>query len=304
MSRRGIPLIIDEAWGPHFAFHPDMPVAAIRRGADISVGSIHKTMAGLEQASFMLLKSELIAPDRFNICYDLFETTSPSGLILASIDATRRQFAQEGEELLQKTLDLARYVREKIAAMDGFRVMGREVLNGDSRHSMDETKVLVDIGGLGVSGYEAEDWLIRNKKLTLGLSDDRRLLIIFTVGTDRKSTEELLSSLEDMAKWAGDGRSDKKGLRPQIPRLRDLEAEQALTPAEGFFARSTRVALDEAAGRIAAEMLSPYPPGIPRIIPGQRITDAQVRYMRISMELGAFPYDASDLELETVRVVA
>jgi arginine decarboxylase len=112
---RRIPLIVDEAWGPHFAFHPEMPVAAIRRGADISVGSIHKTMAGLEQASFMLLNSDLIQPDRFNICYDLFETTSPSGLILASIDGTRRQFAEEGHKLVQRTLDLARYARDEIS---------------------------------------------------------------------------------------------------------------------------------------------------------------------------------------------
>jgi lysine decarboxylase len=104
--------------------------------------------------------------------------------------------------------------------------------------------------------------------------------------------------------WARDGGSDKKGLRPEIPKLDMLSAEQVLTPAEAFYARSNRVALKDAAGQIAAEMLSPYPPGIPRVIPGQRITEEQVRYLRISMELGTFPYEASDLELSTVRVVA
>src|SRR4051795_12972421 len=180
---------------------PFIPKCLLRpsaRGADISVGSIHKTMAGLEQASFMLLNSDLIQPDRFNICYDLFETTSPSGLILASIDGTRRQFAEEGQKLVQRTLDLARYARDEISKMDGIRVMGRAVLDGDSRHSMDETKVVLDISGLGVNGYEAEDWLIREKKLCLGLSDERRLLIIFTIGHDAKATDELLSSLRAM----------------------------------------------------------------------------------------------------------
>lgn len=105
---RGLPLVVDEAWGPHFAFHPEMPTPAIRQGADIAVASMHKTMAGLEQASIILLKSKLIAADRFNLSYDLHLTTSPSSLILASIDATRRQFAQEGERLVQNTLDLAR----------------------------------------------------------------------------------------------------------------------------------------------------------------------------------------------------
>lgn len=261
-------------------------------------------MAGLEQASFMLLNSDLIQPGRFNICYDLFETTSPSGLILASIDGTRRQFAEEGQKLVQHSLDLARHAREEISRIEGIRVMGRDVLDDESRHSMDETKVLLDISGLGVNGYEAEDWLIREKKLSLGLSDERRLLIIFTIGNDAKATEELVSALKAMANWARDGGSDKKGLRPDIPKLHMLSAEQVLTPAEAFYARSKRVTLEDAAGQIAAEMLSPYPPGIPRVIPGQRITDEQVRYLRISMELGTFPYDASDLERSTNRVVA
>jgi arginine decarboxylase len=188
--------------------------------------------------------------------------------------------------------------------MDGIRVMGREIMNGDSRHSMDETKVLLDISGLGINGYEAEDWLMREKKLSLGLSDERRLLVIFTIGHDKKDADELLTALKDLAKWARSGGSDKKGLRPDIPKVGELVADQVLTPAQAFYARSRRVPIGEAAGQIAAEMLSPYPPGIPRVIPGQRITDEQVRYLQISMELGTFPYDASDLELKTVRVVA
>src|SRR5205807_5422508 len=128
-----------------------------------------------------------------------------SGLILASIDATRRQFAEEGQELVQRTLDLARYARREISSIDGIRIMGREVVDGDSRHSMDETKVLLDISGLGVNGYEAEDWLIRERKLSLGLSDERHLLIIFTIGSDRKATNELLDSMRALANWARDG---------------------------------------------------------------------------------------------------
>ena len=301
---RGVPLVVDEAWGPHFAFHPDMPKPAIRQGADLSVASIHKTMAGLEQASIMLLRSDLITEERFNLAYDLHETTSPSSLILASIDATRRQFAQEGEKLVQNTLDLARHAREELGAMEGIEVMGREVLDGDAAHALDETKVLLDISGLGVNGYEAEDWLIRNKTMTLGMSDERRMLLIFTVGTDKKSTQEMLSAFKDLAKWARDGAGDKKGYAGNLPHLRELKAELAMSPAEAFFARTERVPLSAAAGRIAAEMVSPYPPGIPRILPGELINQAQVTYMEVSMSLGTFPYDATDQDLHTVRVVA
>jgi arginine/lysine/ornithine decarboxylase len=301
---RGLPLVVDEAWGPHFAFHPDMPKPAIRQGADIAVASIHKTMAGLEQASIMLRKSTLIAADRFNLSYDLHETTSPSSLILASIDATRRQFAQDGEKLVQNTLNLARHARKELAAIDGIQVMGREVLDGDAAYALDETKVLLDISGLGVNGYEAEDWLIRNKKMTIGLSDERRMLLIFTVGTDQQSAHKMLLAFKDMAKWARDGGADKRAYKGDLPHLRELTAELAMSPAEAFFARTERVLLSEAKGRIAAEMVSPYPPGIPRIVPGERITQAQLTYIEMSMSLGTFTYDPSDMDLRTIRVVA
>ena len=301
---RGVPLVVDEAWGPHFAFHPDMPKPAIRQGADMSVGSIHKTMAGLEQASMMLMRSDLISEERFNLAYDLHETTSPSALILASIDATRRQFAQDGEKLVQNTLDLARHAREELGAIDGIEIMGREVLDGDAAHALDETKVLLDISGLGVNGYEAEDWLIRNKKMTVGLSDERRMMLIFTVGTDKSSTHQMLSSFKDLAKWARDGAGDKQGYAGDLPHLRELTSELVMSPADAFFARTERVPLSAAAGRVAAEMVSPYPPGIPRILPGELISQAQVKYLEISMNLGTFPYDATDQNLRTVRVVA
>jgi lysine decarboxylase len=302
--RQGKPLVVDEAWGPHFAFHPEMPPSAIRCGADLSVGSIHKTMAGLEQASIILMNSRLIAADRLNNCFDLFESTTPSGLVLTSIDATRRQFAEEGRELLGHTLELARQAREEIGRMDGFRVMGREMLDGDGRFAMDETKVYFDISGLGLNGYEAEDWLIDERKLTLALSDERCLLAVFTVGSDAKSTRELLKELGKLAGRAREKRGELKGPPRSIPSRSELDGELAMTPAEAFYARTERVPLDRAAGRIASEMVSPYPPGIPRVLPGQRITPAQVEFLRITMDLGGFPVDASDMDLRTLRVVA
>jgi arginine/lysine/ornithine decarboxylase len=194
-------------------------------------------MAGLEQASIMLRRSDLIPEDRFNLAYDLHLTTSPSSLILASIDATRRQFAQEGEKLVQTTLDLARHARDELGSIDGIEAMGAEVLDGDAAFALDETKLLLDISGLGINGYEAEDWLIRNKKMTLGLADERRLLLIFTLGTDRRSTHQMLSAFKDLVKWARDGNDDKKGYDGKLPHLSELKAELAMTPTEAFFAR-------------------------------------------------------------------
>ena len=143
--------------------------------------------------------------------------------------------------------------------MDGIKVMEREVLDGDAAHALDETKVLLDIAGLGVNGYEAEDWLIRNKTMTAGLSDERRVLLIFTLGTDQQSFDAMLSAFRDMAEWARDGSGDKKGYKGDLPHLSELKAELAMTPAEAFFARTERVRLTEAKGRIAAEMVLTSP---------------------------------------------
>jgi arginine/lysine/ornithine decarboxylase len=301
--KRKIPLMVDEAWGPHFAFHPDMPEPAIREGADLTVGSIHKTMSALSGASIMLLKSKLISPDRLNNAYDLFESTSPSGPILTSIDASRHQFMKQGEQLIGRTIRLAEKVRKEAAKIDGIRIMGHEVLNGDSRRAMDVTKVLLDIRGLGINGWEAEDWMINEQSLALGLSDEHRLLLIFTSGHTAEDADRLIAGLKALAQWARDGKKDKKGLPPAIPPRAELKADCEMTPAQAFYAPSERVPLKKLAGRVAAEMISFYPPGIPRVVPGQRVTQAQADYLRIGMEYGAFPFDASDLELKTVRVV-
>jgi arginine decarboxylase len=300
---RGLPLMVDEAWGPHFAFSKEMPEPAIRLGADLSVGSVHKTMSALSGASIMLLKSKLIQADRLNNSYDLFESTSPSGPILASIDASRQQFVDEGETLIADTLKLVDKFRHAAAKIEGIRVMGPEVLDGDARHGMDPTKVLLDIRGLGINGWEAEDWLISEQQLAVGLSDEHRLLVIFTSGHTGYQTRLLIHGIKALAKWARDGKNDKKGLPKNIPAHRDLKARCETPPAKAFYAPSERVPLSKLAGRIAAEMVSFYPPGIPRIVPGQRVTKAQADYLKIGMDYGAFPFDASDLDLRTVRVV-
>lgn len=142
------------------------------------------------------------------------------------------------------------------------------------------------------------------RKMTVGMSDERRMLLIFTVGTDKRSANKMLSAFKDMAKWAQDGADDKNGYDGNLPHLSELKSELVMTPTEAFFGPTERVKLSEAEGRIAAEMVSPYPPGIPRILPGERITHAQLSYIQGSMKLGIFPNDASDQDLHTMRVVA
>lgn len=301
--RHGKPLVVDEAWGPHLVFHPDMPPSAIRSGADVALGSIHKMMAGLQGASIMLLKSKLVPPDRFALAYDLFESTSPPVQVLASIDATRRQFALDGERLLDELLQRARRARSELSAIPGIKVMGWEVLNGDARFGLDETKVTLDISELGITGYAADDWLTENRNLSMGLSDDRHLLACFTIGNDDAATDALIDGIRAMADWAGAQRG-QHGRPDGMPARRDLPITMDMIPAEAFFGRIEHVPLDQAAGRVAAEMVAPYPPGIPRLIPGQKIEDIHVAYLRLGLEAGLFLMGSSNMYLQTVRVVA
>jgi arginine decarboxylase len=307
--RRGIPLIVDQAWGAHFAFSKKMPACAIRQGADMMVTSVHKTMGALEQASIMFLKGDLVPVDRFELAYDLVESTSPSVPMLAGIDASRRQFALHGEELIAETLELAKLARHELAKIEGVRVMGCEVLGTPTRYEMDETKVLFDISAWGVNGWTCEDWLISNKNVTLALSDDKRLLAGFTVGNDEKDLKKFLSGVRELWHWAKTARNAGKydgqssHIDPSLPPKSQLMSQSVMAPAKAIVANAEHVPTEQASGRIAAEMISPYPPGIPRLLPGERITDAQADYISKAREMGAFAMDASDLTLKTIRVV-
>lgn len=273
-------------------------------GADIAITSIHKTMAGLEQASILLWNSKIIPEDRFALCCDLFESTSPSVPILASIDATRRQFVQGGKDLLETLFGYARRARAEFSAIAGVRLMGNEILDGDARCELEETKILIIVGGLTVSGYEADDFLNDEHKVSMGLSDESHLLATFTVGNGRSDANALVSAMESLADWARDRSKRHDGVPKGLPRYNELRTELAMTPAEASFAPSEFVPLRRAVGRVSSAMISPYPPGVPRILPGEVFTEAHVAYFEISRAAGAFPLDATDRTLGEVRVVA
>jgi arginine/lysine/ornithine decarboxylase len=299
--RQDAVLIVDEAWGAAFPFHDGLPPAATQSGADVAIASIHKTMAGLEQASVMLLKSGLVAAERFQLCYDLFETTSPSVPVMATIDASRRQFVKQGRQLLTRTLARARHAREAIGEIQGARVMDADILDGDARFAMDECKVLFDVSAWGATGWAVEDWMLQNHNVSVLNSDYRSMLAAITVGNDDADIEKLVGGLGAYARSS----RRKKTARPKdLPRRVDLRSELVMTPADAFFAKVKHVPLAEAAGHVAAEMVSPYPPGIPRVLPGERISDEHVAFFRAGMRAGMFALDPSDMSLKRLRVVA
>ncbi|MGP4003830.1 aminotransferase class I/II-fold pyridoxal phosphate-dependent enzyme [Streptomyces sp. 8N706] len=299
--RWGHPLIVDEAWGAHLPFHPELPAWAMDAGADVCVTSIHKMGSGLEQGSVFHLRGDLIDAAALKSRADLLGTTSPSALIYAGLDGWRRQMAQHGRELLSGALELGRRVREEIEDIDGLHVNDRtDFVGPDLASDLDALPVVIDITGLGTTGYRAADWLRQYHHIDLHLADHRRISAQLTHADDASTTSALLSGLRDLAAHA-------PGLRPApevaVPSPGDLLMEQTCLPRDAYFGAHEDVPLHEAEGRVVAEMLTPYPPGIPAALPGERLTGPVLRYLRTGVEAGMRVPDAADTGLGTLRVL-
>ncbi|MFE2236515.1 aminotransferase class I/II-fold pyridoxal phosphate-dependent enzyme [Streptomyces sp. NPDC059442] len=300
--RRSRPLVVDEAWGAHLPFHPDLPTWAMDAGADVCVTSIHKMGSGLEQGSVFHLQGGLIDPADLASRADLLGTTSPSVLLYAGIDGWRRQMVRDGNRLLSRALDRAAHVRAEIEKIDGLHVNDAADFCGPGlAFEFDPLPVVIDLSDLAVTGYDAADWLRENHHVDMHLFDHRRISAQLTHADDDDTTGTLLTALKDLAGNASE-------LRPassvEVPSPASLRMDQARLPRDAYFARTEDVPLESAAGRIAAEMITPYPPGIPVALPGERLTEAVLRYLRTGVDAGMNVPDPADPRLRTVRVVA
>ncbi|MFI7120785.1 aminotransferase class I/II-fold pyridoxal phosphate-dependent enzyme [Amycolatopsis sp. NPDC049868] len=290
------PLIVDEAWGAHYPFHDDLPTWAMDGEADLCVTSTHKMGGGLEQASVFHLRGDRVSPDLLKAREDLLGTTSTSALLYASLDGWRRQMAEHGKELLSKALTLAARAREEIEGISGLHALAEEFYPLAFEH--DPLKIVIDVAGLGITGYQAADHLAE-RHLHTGLSDHRRIAVQLTHADDEDTVSALLHGLRGLTNHRFERRPPV-----DLPSGADLTLEMRMLPRDAFFAEAEHVPLDKAGGRVSAEMISPYPPGVPAIAPGEVFSGAIIDYLRTGVRTGMFIYDAADPELDTVRVVA
>lgn len=298
---RGKPLIIDEAWGAHLPFHDDLPTWAMDAGADVCVVSVHKMGAGFEQGSVFHVQGDLIDQDRLAGCADLLMTTSPNVLLYAAMDGWRRQMVEHGHELLGAALDLAHQLRADIEGLPGVEVLDDELLGAQASHDLDRLQVLMDVSGTGTSGYQAADWLRSNAHIDTGMSDHRRILATLSFADDKTTASRLTDALTAWRKAADDFDSP-----PQIdlPSPDELQLETVCLPRDAFFGHVEAVPTDQAAGRVAAEQVTPYPPGIPAVVPGERLNDAVLNYLCSGVRAGMNTPDAADPSMKTIRVLA
>ncbi|MGW5268546.1 aminotransferase class I/II-fold pyridoxal phosphate-dependent enzyme [Rhodococcus sp. NPDC003994] len=297
---RGKPLIVDEAWGAHLPFHDDLPTWAMDAGADICVVSVHKMGAGFEQGSVYHVQGDLVDDRHVAMCADLLMTTSPNVLVYAAMDGWRRQMAQHGAEILGAALAVADRARRDIEAVAGLEVMDEELIGAEASHELDRLQVLIDVSATGATGYACADWLRREHRLDVGLSDHRRILATFSLADTRETATRLIRALRELPSAAADF---SEAPRIDLPDPADLSLRTVMTPRDAFFGETECIPAARAVGRVAAEQITPYPPGIPAVVPGEELSEGVIDYLTTGVAAGMNIPDAADTSLETFRVV-
>ena len=293
-------LIADEAWGAHFAFHERLPQAALAAGADLVVSSTHKIIGSLTQSAMLHAGSDRIEHEVVDRCVTLLESTSPSALLSASLDAARRHAVHDGRALLEETIDGTARLREEVRAIEGLDVLDERMCGRGGVHDFDPLRLAVDVRGTGASGYEIADWMRADDDVHAELAGENVVVALFGMGEPVAETGARL--IPALRKAAG-----RAAARP--PREHEAFAPPppwgplALSPREAFLGPQEVVPVAEAVGRVAAESLAAYPPGIPNVLPGERLSAETVDYVQQTLEQGGHMRGASDRRLRTLRVV-
>lgn len=293
-----VPVLVDEAHGVHIHFHDELPMSAMQAGADMAATSVHKLGGSLTQSSVLNVKEGLISTKRVQTILSMLTTTSTSYLLLASLDAARRRLAIEGEKLIDDALSLARSMREQINEIPNLYCVGAEILGSKATYDFDPTKLIISVKRLGITGHEAENWLRENYNIEVELSDLYNILCIVTPGDTEREADLLIRALSHLADvFEGtEAKIHTEVLLPDIPLL-------ALSPRDAFYAETEIVSFEESAGRIIAEFVMVYPPGIPIFIPGEIITEENLTYIQKNQEAGLPVQGPEDFELKTLRVI-
>jgi arginine decarboxylase len=300
----GVPLVVDESWGAHLAFHEALPEHALAAGADLVVSSTHKIVGSLTQSAMVHLgqtadaRLDELVVDR---AVTLVESTSPSSLLFGSLDAARRLAATRGHDLLDETIRAMAAARDAVRAIPGLDVLDERLAGSPGVHGYDPLRLAVDVRGTGSTGYELARSMRERDDINLELFGENVMVAVFGMGEPAAPHAERLVAALRHAVDAFDhshdrSREDFAPLPPWGP--------LAMSPRDAFLGPQEVVPASEAVGRIACESLAAYPPGIPNVLPGERLTAETLDYIRQALEHGGSLRGASDRRLRTIRVVA
>jgi arginine/lysine/ornithine decarboxylase len=292
-----LPLLVDEAHGPHFGFHPGLPPSALQSGADVVVQSTHKVLSSLTQAAMLHQQDKRVDHQRLSQALQLLQTTSPSYLLLASLDAARDQMACEGYQLLDQTVSLAQAVRQNLQGLPSLRVFAN---TGPGFATYDPTRLIVNVAQLGCTGFAADEWLDR-KGVTAELPSLNNLTFLFSLGNTTRDADRLLAGLLQLA--ADPPQRDASGCVLLGGSLWTGSAELGRSPRDAFFGQRRQSPLRQAIGAWSAELVCPYPPGIPVLLPGEQVSAAAVDYLLQVQAAGGTISGCADPHLQTLQIL-
>lgn len=293
-----IPVLVDEAHGALIHFSDELPLSAMQAGADMAATSVHKLGGSMTQSSVLNVRGGLVNIQRVQTILSLITTTSTSYPLLASLDAARRQLALRGKELADRAVGLAKRTRAAINEIPGLYCFGEEILGEEATFDHDPTKLTIHVRRLGITGYDAENWLRDRYRIEVELSDMYNILCLVTPGDDGEALEILLQALQQMADEHQHA-EDIQEIVVEIPEIPHL----SLTPRDAFYGETEIVPFRESAGRIIAEFIYVYPPGIPILLPGEVISQENIDYIVNHIEVGLPVKGPEDRSIANVKVI-
>jgi lysine decarboxylase len=292
---RGIPLVVDQAWGAYFGFHPDLPRHALQSGADAMVTSAHKTLPAYTQSALIFARTDRIDRDRLERAFEATATTSPSGTIAASADAARALLERDGERLLGNLVQIVDHARDRLRKISGLVLLDDVV---DRSVITDRAKLAINVSGTGATGLAIEDHMVA-AGMPIELADRDTVVPLISMNDDLGSADRLVDGIGEAIERE---RSAPRVVRPSISWT--VEPKVVISPRDAFFAPHSTVSADEAIGQVSAELVAPYPPGIPVLAPGELITSEAVEGLRDAMADGTQIRYAADRTLSTFQVVS
>jgi arginine decarboxylase len=298
-----VPLVVDQSWGPHFGFHDVLPPTALSQGADAMLTSTHKIAGSLTQSA-MLHVGNRAGRDRIDIgavarAIRLLRSTSPSSLLLASLDGARRQLVLHGEQLLHETLEAIALARAKLETIPGIALVDASLVGQMGVAGYDPLRIVVDVRGTGRTGYEIADALRRSYDVHLELPTQATLVFVVGLGEPATTLRRLAGDIEETVKRVARPGTTAALVGPSTT----LRNEVAVPPREAFLGEAEQLAVDDAVGRISCEAIASYPPGVPALLPGERISTDTVSYLRELAAGGARLHGASDPQFQTINVL-
>jgi arginine decarboxylase len=298
--RAGVPLVVDQAWGPHFGFHEALPPTALSQGADAMLTSTHKIAGSLTQSAMLHVGSSgLVDTGAVARALRLLRSTSPSSLLIASLDGARRQLALHGEQLLHETLEAIGVARAKLETIEGIGLVDDALVGRMGVAGYDPLRIVLDVRGTGRTGYEIADELRRTYDVHVELPMQATVVFIVGLGESPAALRRLAGDVDEVVKRL----SEPGATAPIVPPAASLKNEVALPPREAFLGDAEQVPVDDAVGRISCESIASYPPGVPALLPGERVSSETVAYLRELAASGARLHGASDPAFETINVL-